>query len=206
MDRIGSALFADSKALFVDPDLILHVYERWRGSTADEQVMRMFGFRDSRKAPHFVMMGGRAVVEYVRNRSLKGLVPHLRYLPSLSPLEDSFWEYLSNLRIRGQVRALPDGMRIDSPVTPSKELLEQEGEGAYDLSLIDVTDAASAVALISPALTAIVDAQVAYGALLLNHSYEGGPPTFWFADRQNHPIWGRLRSREHTRLYPVAVQ
>jgi hypothetical protein len=203
MEQIRSSRFADARTLFIGPDLILHVYDRWKRGTADEQTTRMFGIRDSRKAPRFVMIGGRAVVEYVRNWSLERLLPLLRRLPSLSEIEDDFWDYLSGLRIRGTVRAIPDGTGFGSPVRPSAQLLEEEGEGAYDLSLIEVTDGASAVALISPALLAIVDAQVAYGALLWNHKLEDGPPTFWFAERQNHPVWGRLATEVEAILAPA---
>ena len=170
--------------------------------TADEQVTRMFGIRDSRKAPHFVMMGGRAVVDYVHRWSFADVVPLLRRLPSLASLDDGFWAYLSGLRIRGSVKALPDGTRFDGPITPSEELLQQEGEGAFNLPLINVTNVAATVALISPALTAIVDGQIAYAALLFNHGLKREAPTFWFAEREGHPLWGRLAAQVEAVLGP----
>jgi hypothetical protein len=191
--------------LFVTPDLVLHVHERWMNGTADEQVVRSFGIRDTRKVPRFVMLGGRAAVRYIYDWSFCDAVRLLRQLPSLALLENEFWEYLSKLKVRGSMRSLPDGSRVEHPTTRGDKFSDGEDEEQFSMPLVELTDAASVVALVSPAITAFIDAQIAYGAILFNHSLTGGPPTFWFAERAGHPLLGRLAAEVETVLGPEAV-
>ena len=138
------------------------------------------------------MMGGRGASQYVKNWRFSGAVPLFRQIPSLTSLDVAFWTYLAGLRISGSMKAVPDGTRFEDPIEPSDELKKLEGEGAFDVPLIELTDRASAVALVSPAITAILDSQIAYGAMLFNYKLSGDPTTFWFAERTGHPLWGRL--------------
>jgi hypothetical protein len=178
--------------LFVTPDLILHVQSRWRSGTADEETTRTFAIRDVRTAPHFVMLGGRAAVAFVASWNPTEFVGMLRQLPSLREIEPQFWDYLSSLRVLGELRALPDGTVVDRPVTRSRGLVERDGGEEIPFPLAELTDRASIVALVSPAILSILDAQIPYGSILLRHRKTSGPPTFWFSERGGHPILGQL--------------
>lgn len=107
-------------------------------------------------------------------------------------IEPEFWDYLSSLKVLGSVRAFPDGNVVDSPVTRSRGLAEQDGGEEIPFPLVEITDRASVVALVSPAILSILDAQIPYGSFLLSHRRSSAPPTFWYSERSGHPILGKL--------------
>ena len=186
--------------LFITPNLILHVYSRWKSGTADEETSRTFAIRDVRTAPHFVMLGGMAATSFIANWKPTDFVSLLRQLPSLREIEPEFWDYLSSLRVAGEVWAFPDGKIVDRPVTRSRGLVERDGGEEIPFPLVEITDRASVVALLSPALLSILDAQIPYGAMLLSHRKSSSPLTFWYSERSGHPILGRLAAEVETIL------
>jgi hypothetical protein len=138
------------------------------------------------------MLGGRAATAFVANWNPTEFVGMLRQLPTLREIEPQFWDYLSSLRVLGSARALPDGTVVDRPVTRSRDLVERDGGEEIPFPLVELTDRASVVALVSPAILSILDAQIPYGSLLLSHRRASAPPTFWYSERSGHPILGQL--------------
>jgi hypothetical protein len=90
------------------------------------------------------------------------------------------------LRIRGDMRALPDGTAI------VQRIIHTDDDGDDWLPLLYMTDAAAAIALTSFAIAAMLDAQIAYGRLLYNYELEERPPIFWMSERFSHPSWAKL--------------
>jgi hypothetical protein len=92
------------------------------------------------------MLGGRAAVLYISDWSFCDAVRLLRQLPSLASLENEFWEYLAKLKVRGTVRALTEGSRVEYPTRRGDKFGDGDDEDQFSMPLVELTDVASVVA------------------------------------------------------------
>jgi hypothetical protein len=180
---------------FLRPDVVLHVHDLWKSGRHNETTYRTFSLPDVTNFRPFLMMGGFACVDYLKDwRITPQDVERLRGLESLAELPAAFWDYLTSIpHFTGSMKALPDGQLMgDRPIEVSPEVREMHGDAKVELDLVGVEGPSAEVALISEAFAAIIDFSIAISADQVAHKRAGLAMMYYETERELHPYWARL--------------
>lgn len=192
---------------FLRPDVILHVYERWKNNTHEEIACRQFSYGQGVPKSPFVVLGLRACMDYLINWRLRDSDIHfLRHLVSLRKIESGFWEYLTGLKLDGRIWAVPEGEVIGHlPIMNSDSVKAAAGDRDIPFPIFTIEAPAAFIELVSEAIAAFLDYQISYSQRILKSSLAGDPPMYWLSEREGHLFWGQLASINEATLGACSI-
>ncbi len=171
-------------------------------------MSREFSLHDCTKFPPFFMSGLHHCIEYLMGWKFgREDTDMFRALPSLAELPEAFWHYLEGIpHFEGKVNGVPDGTFFDSSsmqVTPKAKAMH--GGGPVPLAIVRIEGPAPQVALLSEAITAVLDFCVDYSAIVTGHRIRSSSRWLGRAEREALPLWSSFATRIEAVLAPQAL-
>ena len=179
--------------------MVQHVYQRWLKGTHEELTSRTFSAVQGDEP--FKMYGVALVLEYLQDW---GLLPEdiqvLRRLPSLHHLDGQFWQYMLELRIKGDVGAMPEGKQIGGLVYETTESVRRLQGDRPPIPLLRIEDGAGFVVLVSEGVHAILECAINHSRDIAREQELVGQSMFFHSERADHPLWSRITTMAQTSL------